>query len=257
MPRISHAAPMTAYDHVARALKDAGGKNGGISRDEAKSLVAHLEKDGKGTEALAARNIFKLIDERDAAPGARVTGYDLDRERAFVEQKLLENRDINKNGYARAEIEKMSPTGRALVELGQVLAIDKAQGRIPYATPEKGLDHVAALLKAAAKDDPITSRADARELVRSLNKQGRGTEALAAATFFKFVDFRDDDGGSRITATDINKARKYAAEHLLKAKDRNENGYSAAEVATFSKSAKAFLLVGQMIDAKILKSAAV
>jgi hypothetical protein len=256
MPRISHATPMNAYDHVAKLLKQAGGNNV-ISRAEAKALVAQLKKEGKGTEAMAAGNIFKLIDARDNAPGARVTGYDLDKDRSYVQQKLLENRDINRNGYARAEIAKMSPTGRALVELGQVLAMEKPRARIAYATPEKGLNHITALLKAAAKGDPITSRADVNALVRDLNKQGRGTEALAAATFFRFIDFRDRAPGARVTATDINKAQKYAAETLLRAKDHNRNGYSAAEVASFSKSAKAFLLLGQMIEAKILKSAAV
>ena len=255
MPRISHNTPMNAYDAVARALKDAGG-DGTISRTEARSLVAQLERDGKGTEALAARNIFALIDARDAKPGARVTGYDLDRDRSFVQEKLLENRDINKNGYARAEIEKMSPTGRALVELGQVLAISGARARVKLATPELGLEHVTALLKQTTKKDPITSRDDVKALTADLRKQGRGTEALAVATFFKFIDFRDDDAGSRVTAKDIDKAEAYAKDKLLKNKDENKNGYSAAEITNFSKSAKAFLLLGQMIEAKVLKSAA-
>lgn len=253
MSRISHKTPMAAFDHVASSLKQANGGDGVISRDDAKKLVAQLEKDGKGTEALAARNIFKLVDARDAAPGAKVTSYDLDKTRDFVQQKMLENRDINKNGYARAEIEKMSPTGRALVELGQVLAMEKARGRIPYSTPEAGLKHTTALIKAASKNDPIISRADATALVRSLNKQGRGTEALAVSTFFKFIDFRDAKDGARITAADVNKAEKYAAETMLKKKDHNKNGYSADEIATFSKSAKAFLLLGQMVEAKLLQ----
>lgn len=256
MPRIAHATPMNAYDAVAKALKAAGGDNV-ISRAEAKDLVAKLEKDGKGTEALAAKNIFAMIDARDTAPGARVTAYDLDKDRAFVQAKLLENRDINKNGYARSEIEKMSPTGRALVELGQVLAMDKAQARVKLSTPELGLAHVAALLKSVNKSDAIVSRADASALTRQLRSEGRGTEALAVGTFFKFIDFRDDGAGKRITAADINKAEAYAKESLLKNKDVNSNGYSAAEIEGFSKSAKAFLLLGQMIEAKVLKSAAV
>lgn len=256
MPRIAHATPMNAFDAVAKALKAAGGDNV-ISRTEAKALVAALEKNGQGTEALAAKNIFAMIDARDTAPGNRVTSYDLDKDRAFVQAKLLENRDINKNGYARAEIEKMSPTGRALVELGQVLAMDKAQARVKLSTPELGLEHVTALLKAANKSDAIVSRADASALTRQLRKEGRGTEALAVGTFFKFIDFRDDGAGKRITAADINKAEAYAKANMLKNKDLNSNGYSAAEIANFSKSAKAFLLLGQMIEAKVLKSAAV
>ena len=253
MPRISHKTPMAAFDHVAKSLKDANGGDSVISRADAKKLVSQLEKEGKGTEALAAKNIFALVDARDQGTGARVTSYDIDKSRDFVQQKMLENRDVNKNGYARAEIEKMSPTGRALVELGQVLAMEKAKGRIPYSTPEAGLKHVAALIKSASKSDPITSRAEATALAKDLQKQGRGTEALAVATFFKFIDFRDAGAGSRVTATDVNKAEKYAAETMLKAKDANSNGFSAAEITKFSKSAKAFLLLGQMIEAGIIK----
>lgn len=257
MPRISNVKPMNAYDHVATALKAAGAKDGVISRTEAKSLVAALEKNGQGTEALAARNIFAMIDARDAAPGARVTGYDLDRDRSFVKEKLIANRDINNNGLAKNEIEKMSPTGRALVELGQVLAIEKSRARVKLSTPEAGLEHVTALLKTLARKDNIASRSDANALTAELRKQGRGTEALAVSTFFSFIDFRDNGAGKRITAADINKAEGYAKASLLQNKDLNNNGYSAAEVATFSKSAKAFLLLGQMIEAKVLKSAAV
>lgn len=256
MPRIAHATPMNAFDAVSKALKAAGGDHV-ISRTEAKALVAKLEKNGQGTEALAARNIFAMIDARDVGTGNRVTAYDLDKDRSFVQAKLLENRDINKNGFARSEIEKMSPTGRALVELGQVLAMDKAKARVKLSTPEAGLEHVTALLKSLNKSDGIASRADASALTAQLRKEGRGTEALAVGTFFKFIDFRDDGAGKRITATDINKAEGYAKASLLKNKDANKNGYSAAEIADFSKSAKAFLLLGQMIEAGILKSAAV
>lgn len=255
MPRISNVKPMQAYDHVAKTLIAASG-NGVISRAEAKTLVAQLEKDGKGTEAMAARNIFKMLDARDVGPGNRVTGYDLKRDRAFVQDKMIENRDINNNGLARSEIAKMSPTARALVELGQVLSIEKSKARVKNSTPELGLEHVAALIKQAARKDAITSRDDARAFTAELRKQGRGTEALAVGTFFKFIDFRDAGVGSRITAADVNKAEAYAKASLLKNKDTNNNGYSAAEIANFSKSAKAFLLLGQMIEAKVLKSAA-
>lgn len=255
MSRIAHAVPMNAYDHVANLLKQKAGGTGVISRAAAATLVDELEREGKGTEALAAKNIFALIDARDAAPGARVTGYDLDRDRVFVKEKLLENRDINRNGYARAEVERMSPTGRALVELGQVLALEAAQGRVAYRIPEAGLLHITNLLKAAAQKDPITSRDDAKALCRKLNLEGRGTEALAAGTFFSFIDFRDNGAGARITAADIDAAKTYAVDHLLRGKDHNQNGYSAAEVAQFSKSAKAFLLLGQMIEGGILSPA--
>jgi hypothetical protein len=256
MPRISSVVPMKAYDHVAELLLQKSGGDGVISRADAKRLVAELKAEGKGTEALAANNIFKMIDARDQGRGARVTGYDLKRDRAFVEEKMIKNRDINKNGLARAEIEKMSPTGQALVELGRVLAIKKKAGRISQKTPERGLMHVAALLTQAAGSDRITSKADINNLAKALLKQGRGTEALAVGTFGAFIDFRDAGRNNRITKRDIDKAVAYGKEVLLKAKDKNNNGYSLDETSKFSKSAKAFLLLGRMIDAGVLKSAA-
>jgi hypothetical protein len=215
---------MRAYDHIADLLKEAGGKNGQISRAEADQLVDKLQKDGRGTEAMAARNLFKMIDARDAAPGNRVTGYDLTKSREFVESKMLENRDVNQNGYSQAEIAKMSPTGRALVELGQVLEMSSAMGRIGYDVPDQ------------------------------LYKEGRGTESLALGYFFSFIDHRDFKDGARVTDADIDKAVEYAKEKLLRNKDKNNNGYSKDEVEKFSTTAKAFLLVGQMIDAGIIKA---
>lgn len=254
MSRIAHSVPMNAYDQVARLLEQAGGKDGVISRTDAEQLVDDLRKQGKGTEAQAAENIFKFIDARDAKPGARVTGYDLNVTAAYVQEKLLENRDVNRNGYSRAEIEKMSPTGRALVELGQILEIEKVKGRIAHAVPEKGLEHVGNLLKEAAGKDPITSRADIDALGDKLYQEGRGTEGLAVRYFGSFIDHRDHKEGARISASDIDRAVSYAKDSLLKNKDANKNGYSAAEVQNLSTSAKAMLLIGQMIDAGILKS---
>lgn len=253
MSRIAHAVPTAAYDHVARLLEKAGGKDGVISRDDAAQIVADLRKSGKGTEAQAAENIFKMIDARDAAPGSRVTGYDLNLTAGYVQEKLLENRDVNNNGYSRAEIEKMSPTGRALVELGQILEIEGVKGRVSHAIPEKGLEHIANLLKAAAGNDAITSRSDIDALGDQLYKEGRGTEGLAARYFGSFIDYRDHKPGARISSADIDKAVAYAKDHLLKNKDANKNGYSAAEVEKFSTSAKAMLLIGQMLDAGIIK----
>lgn len=256
MSRIGHQVPLSAYDHIAKRLDAAGGADGVISRADADKLVKELEAAGKGTEALAARNLFKMIDARDAAAGARVTGYDLAKERTFVEEKMLENRDANRNGFSRDEIAKMSPTARALIELGRVLQIGASAGRIAHRIPREGLNHTAALLRQAAGADGITSRKDLETLADKLYTEGRGTEALAVRTFFSFLDHRDAAPGARITGKDIERAVAYANEHLLENKDGNRNGYSIAETEKFSKSAKAFLLLGQMIEEGILKSAA-
>lgn len=254
MSRISHNTPMAAFDHIKNLLQEAGGKDGIISRADAAKLVDQLEEQGRGTEALAARNLFKMIDMREQKAGARVTGYDLNANRDFVEAKLLENRDENKNGFSMDEIAKMSPTGKALVELGRVLEMDGPKGRIGHDVPEKGMAHVAQLILQAASKDGIASRDDIEDLKYDLYKQGRGTEQLGVAYFYGFIDARDHGDGNRVTETDVQRAMDYAKESLLKNKDKNNNGYSQAEVENFSTSAKAFLLIGQMIEAGIIKA---
>jgi hypothetical protein len=245
---------MKAYDHISKMLEKAAGDDGIVSREDADKLVSDLRKDGRGTEALAARNLFKMIDARDQGKGARVTGYDLDKTRGFVEQKMLENRDDNRNGFSQAEIAKMSPTGRALVELGQMLEVEKTGGRVAHRTPELGMEHIAKMLNEAGGPDKIVSRDDRDELLDGLYREGRGTEALAASYFFNFVDHRDYKMGARVTAEDLSKACDYAKDKLLLNKDLNKNGYSQDEIAKFSTTAKAFLHVGQMIEAGIIKA---
>ena len=255
MARISHLKPMQAYDHIADLLKDAAGADGIVSKKDAKKLVNDLKAEGRGTEAVAAENLFKMMDAFNDQPGQRVTGYDMKLTRSFVQKKMLENRDINHNGYSRAEIDKMSPTGKALVELGQYLAIEAKPGRTAHSVPQKGMEHVANLISSAKGNDPFISRDDVKKLVSDLYKQGRGTEAVAVGTFYSFMDHRDYKKGARVTLKDVAKAVEYSGTKLLTGKDINRNGYSAAEVKNFSKSAKAFLMIGKMINAGIIKPA--
>ena len=254
MARIAHDVGMKAYDHISKMLEGSANKDGIVSREDAAKLVDNLRSKGRGTEALAAQNLFKMIDKFDDDKGARVTGYDLNLARPFVEHKMLENRDANHNGFSAAEIAKMSPTGRALIELGKTLEMDSHMGRISHDTPEKGMDHIAELLNKSGGMDKLISREDRDALLGQLYKEGRGTEALACNYFFNFVDHRDYKPGARVTAKDIAKAVDYSSEHLLRNKDTNNNGYSSKEVAKFSTTAKAFLHVGQMIEAGIIKA---
>lgn len=254
MARVGHDVGMKAYDHISKMLEGSANKDGIVSREDAAKLVSNLRSEGRGTEALAAQNLFKMIDKFDDDKGARVTGYDLKLARPFVENKMLENRDVNRNGFSAAEIAKMSPTGRALIELGKTLEIESKSGRVAYSTPEKGMDHIAKLLNQAGGMDKLVSHDDRDGLLGKLYQEGRGTEALACQYFFNFVDHRDAAPGARVTGKDIAKAVDYSSEHLLRNKDANHNGYSAAEIGKFSTTAKAFLHVGQMIEAGIIKA---
>jgi hypothetical protein len=254
MSRIGHNVPLEGFEHVTKMLKDSAGKDGIISRKDAEKLGQDLRKAGRGTEALAAGKIFRMVDRYEDQPGARVTAQDLDRARSFVERELLESADTNRNGYSRAEIQTMPSTGRALVEIGLGLRADADDGggRVAHRIPQAGLEHTAQMLKDAAGADKITSRADREELIGTLYREGRGTEALAASYFFNFIDARDHKPGARVTTKDIDRAVEVAGERLLRNKDLNKNGYSESEIARFSTSAKAFLEVGKLIDAGII-----
>lgn len=255
MSRVAHSVPMKAYDHITKLLTEAGGKDGKISRDNAEALVGKLREEGRGTEAVAAHNLFKMIDMRDNESGHQVTAYDLKKDRSFVEAKLLENRDVNNDGYSAAEIANMSPAGRALVELGQALEIKASRARVAHHTPEAGLFHVAAMIRAAAKSDLISSVKDIDAYADKLYLEGRGTESLALRNFAGFINHRDAAPGSRITDADITRAVDYAIDSLLRNKDKNHDGYSKKEVNEFSPSAKGFLLIGKMIENGIIESA--
>lgn len=253
MARIAQNVPLTAYDHVAKALQSAAGKDRIISRQDAKELVAELKKDGQGTEALIAKSVFTMADKRDVKAGGRVTGYDLNKLRTFVQEKMLERVDVNNNGYSAAEVRAMSMTGKALVELGRVLGTEKQNGRVSVDTVRAGMEHVAALINGARGADGVISRKDVDALIDRLYSQGRGTEGLAVAKFFTFVDARDFKVGARVTADDIARATAYSDAKLIKRLDTNHNGLSKSEIENMSSTGKAFVLIGRMLKDGITK----
>ena len=255
MSRISHDSPLKAFDAIAERLAEAGGEDGIISRADAKNLGKEMRRDGEGTESLAAGKIFRMADRYDDTPGNRVTVSDLANTRRFVEEQLLESADKNRNGYSAAEIATMTTTGKALIQLGRAMEAQdaKAPSRIAHDVPAQGLSHTAELLRGAAGKDGIISRQDKDDLVGSLYREGRGTEALAVAYFYGLTDARDSGAGNRVTEADIAKAESFAADRMLRNKDVNDNGYSQAEVEDFSTTAKAFLNVGRLIEAGIIR----
>ena len=116
--------------------------------------------------------------------------------------------------------------------------------------------HIAALLVEMAGGDQLMDRGDRDLLVYDLYDQGRGTEALAVRYFFNFIDHRGVTRVDAITVAEIESALDYSGLRLLKKKDVNRNGYSRAEINKFSTTAKAFLHVGEMIEAGIIRARA-
>lgn len=254
MTRLSHDALTKGYEHIADMMKNAAGKGGVLSRDEAKMMVARLRAEGRSTEALAAEQMFATMDAFDTQKGARVTGADIDGHREWVDFVAREV-DVNDNGISRAELKNADIAGKALAELGQTLSIDKVRGRTAHRVPEQGLLHTASLLRSATGPDQTLSRDDVKNLVQSLTSQGRGLEADAVRSFAAMIDARDARKGNRITDADIGAAVRFARKEMLADHDRNRNGFSGKELSGMSKTAKAFFLIGKNIEAGITKSA--
>ena len=240
---------LTAYDHVAKLLLS-GGDQDGVSRSQAKALVNDLRKEGRGTEALAADSLFAMVDHIDHEKGEHITAAHLDRARAYFARKIF----ARGGDITPAEVASLPPTLRALLEIGAFQSIANQPGRIAHRVPRQGMDHVAAMLRALARPDDAITRADRDLAVYELYEQGRGTEALAIRYFFNFIDHRHGRILEQITVEEIDNAVSYSDLRLLRKKDTDNNGYSRDEIEKFSTTARAFLRVGQMIEAGLISA---
>lgn len=250
-PGISRDVPLRAYDHLTELLLGSGDE-GGTTRPQVAALVAALREEGRGTEALAADSLFTMVAHVDYGKNDKIGAEHFSRARAFFAKKLH-----HRGGpLSDAELALMSPTLRALVEIGQFINQEKRPGRIPHHIPRQGMDHVAALMLRMTRPEGVITRHDRDLMVYALFERGRGTEALAVRYFFNFIDHRSGSVIERITPAEIESAIEYSDLKLLRNKDLDNNGYSSDEVENFSTTAKAFLRVGQMIEAGLIVSSA-
>ena len=77
------------------------------------------------------------------------------------------------------------------------------------------LEKAAANILDAAGDDPIVSRKDIRQKLKTL----AGVEQQLTSVFYRFMDRRDAKPGARITKKDIDETLAYAKERLVDAYD--------------------------------------
>ncbi len=122
--RIAKADVNRVLEAAAARLLEAGGRDGRVSRAEVAKALGQLT----GTEQKLVDVFFRFVDHRDFKAGAQVTKADLDRAVAYAKEKLVAKYDLNNNGLSRAEIEKMSLTGRLAVQLAKEL---KAAAQTP------------------------------------------------------------------------------------------------------------------------------
>lgn len=235
-----------AFDHVVALLLNQSGQ-GPVRREAVDRLVTVLRKDGRGSEALAAELLFRMVDYVDHEKTTSVTPERLAFARGYLGRKLASG---------LRDPAAITPTLRALVEVAAVLNIAARPGRVAYRVPEQGMAHTAALLKAQADERGNITRAERDLLVYELYEQGRGAEALAARYLFNFTDHRTPEHDGWFTGEALDATVEYAREKLLRQKDANHNGYSAEEINHFSTTALSFLRVGQMIEAGLVKNRA-
>jgi len=147
MPRLSKTDVNAAFDLAAKAIIDAGGKDGRISRSDVVKALPTLP----GPQRALVDVFFRFIDARDAAQGAQVTGADVAKAVAYAKEKLVARYDLNNNGLSKDEIARMSLTGKRAVDLAKALkAAPPAVPLEPLAPPrdDEGLSEPDEILAA-------------------------------------------------------------------------------------------------------------
>ncbi|MEL6344447.1 MAG: hypothetical protein AAFV53_15115, partial [Myxococcota bacterium] len=155
MTGISRDVPLQAYDLIVDLLM-ADASSVGIDRPHLDTLIDTLRREGRGTEALAAELVFTMVDHVDHEKRQMLTRAHLDRARGYFAKTLHSRGGV----LSEIEIAQMSPTVRALLEIGQMLTVDKQPGRIAHRVPRQGMDHIANMLRLLARPDGAITRAD-------------------------------------------------------------------------------------------------
>lgn len=117
MARIAKADIFRTLDQIGEIIKDAGGADGRISRDDMKNTLRGL--DGQQKELVDV--FYRFIGHRDRRAGAQITARDVDRAVTFAKEELVADYDLNNNGLSNDEIAKMSKTGELAVDLAKQL----------------------------------------------------------------------------------------------------------------------------------------
>ena len=117
MARLAKARVHAALTHAAEQLKEAGGPDKRISREDM-ATAGDVNKDKLERHLI---NMFgKFCDHRDHKKGATLGHEDIDRSLAYAKEKLVDRLDKDpKNGLSHKEINKMSTTGQLAAMLAR------------------------------------------------------------------------------------------------------------------------------------------
>lgn len=117
MSRIAKADVNAALNTAAKAILQAGGSDGRVSRAEIQRALPSMPKEQRKLVDM----FFRFVDHRDFKSGAQVTKGDLDRAVAYAKKSMIAKYDLNGDGLSKAEIAKMSLTGKLAVDLAKAL----------------------------------------------------------------------------------------------------------------------------------------
>ena len=117
MARLAKNDIHKALEKAAGHIRAAAGEDGITSRADIRRKLGTLE----GTERALVDIFYRFMDRRDAKPGARITESDISGTLAYAKDRLIDQYDLNRNGLSKAEIEKMSTTGKLAVALARQL----------------------------------------------------------------------------------------------------------------------------------------
>lgn len=117
MARLAKSYVHGALDWAAAKILEADGGDGIVSRRDLRRALDGLQ----GVERSLVDALYRLIDRRDDAPGARITRGDVDRTMAYAKERLVDVHDDNRNGLSQDEIDRMSTLGKLAVELVRVI----------------------------------------------------------------------------------------------------------------------------------------
>ena len=187
MPRIAKADVNRALEQAAKTIIEAGGNDGKISRAEIKARLPEL----KGPEKKLVDMFFRFIDNRDFKLGATVTPADVKKAVAYAKEHMVAKYDLNSDGLSKAEIAKMSLTGKLAVDLAKAL---KAAPAVPTESVVKQYGTFNELTDAVTTEKttkyvrPDQVPAALKQMILDATHQSSYTDAVTLKDAFEAVD---------------------------------------------------------------------
>jgi hypothetical protein len=197
MSRIAKADVVYALKRAQSLLVEAGGADKRISRAEKEKKLGSLD----GAEKQLVDTFFRFVDHRDAKPGATITNTDLDKAVAYAADHMIANYDVNHDGLSKAEISKMSLTGRLAVQVAEGLkgsATEIADSRKfaeQFTTFNDLLDGGVKVERTKKYTSPESVPLPLQQMILDATHESTHTDAKTLAECFEAVDKNGNGDG--------------------------------------------------------------